>query len=762
LEREAERLEREAERRSLAVEAAGRLARRTRFAAIVATVLALMAGAGAFFGFKGQQSATLQAELAEQSAVKARSAEKEALAARDQALRNQSLSLSLLSQQTAASGDTEAAILLALEALPKSGSEPVRPYFVEAEAALFNAMLVHHQTAVFNHDAGVTQAAFNRTGDRVVTASYDKTARIWDVSKGKEIATLRGHEGPVERAGFSPDGRRIITAARDGTARIWDSNSGAQRAVLEPVGDYPTAVFDSNGDRVLTAGQNSQTSLWDARTGTKLLSLDSTGDGLACFSPDGRSFATSRQRRVFVWNAEDGALIHESPVGTYAFTLTFNPDGSRLLIGSWGTISYGNLPALWDVLAGTQIARFEGHKSDTQLQGAIFSHDGRRIATVSLHGSARIWDGKSGFLLDVLGQESPNLRLSDIGQDDRNHEMSSAFSPDDRLLATASMNGPIRIWDVGRASLFTTITGHRALIEHLEFSPADGNVLLTASHDGTARLWDVDGILTTVLPYEYPPTFAVLSPDNVHLLTGGGDAKAHLWDVAGHEIAEFHTGEIVHSATFASDGSRVATASLGGRVLIWDVAGRREIARFQYPRGLIQVQFSPNGDLLAVSSTDGTARLWNATTGAEVATIQTSGRQVVFNPDGDLILAVTSDNAARLLETDGTELRVLTGHDRQITWAAFSPDGQLVATTSLDHTARIWSVKDGSTVAILRGHGDDLTAVSFSPDGQSLLTASRDGTVRIWSVPDGTERVVFRATPARWTVRNSVPTVSMS
>ena len=235
LEREAERLEREAERRSLAAAAASRLARRTRYAAIVATALALMAGAGAFFGFRGQQEATRQAELANRARTR-RGAEKEALEARDQALRNQSLSLSFLSQQTAASGDTEAAILLALEALPKSGSGPARPYLFEAEAALFNALLAHHQTAVFKHDAGVTQAAFNRTGDRIVTASYDKTARIWDVSKGREIAILKGHEGPVERAGFSPDGRRVITAARDGTARIWDADSGAQLFVLQPVG----------------------------------------------------------------------------------------------------------------------------------------------------------------------------------------------------------------------------------------------------------------------------------------------------------------------------------------------------------------------------------------------------------------------------------------------------------------------------------------------------------------------------------------------
>ena len=221
----------------------------------------LIAGAGAIVGFRGQQEAERQAVLAETARTrrkpprsKQKAAEEKALAARDEALRNQSLSLSFLSQQTAASGDTEAAILLALEALPEDMSASGRPYLFEAEAALYKALFAHRQTMIFRHDAGVTHAAFNPSGDRIVTSSFDKTARIWDVRDGSEIAVLKGHQGAVERAMFSPDGSRVVTAARDGTARIWNAASGEQLFVLQQPGDFPTAIFSPDGTRVLTAG----------------------------------------------------------------------------------------------------------------------------------------------------------------------------------------------------------------------------------------------------------------------------------------------------------------------------------------------------------------------------------------------------------------------------------------------------------------------------------------------------------------------------
>ena len=132
--------------------------------------------------------------------------------------------------------------------------------------------------------------------------------------------------------------------------------------------------------------------------------------------------------------------------------------------------------------------------------------------------------------------------------------MNCAFSPDDRFLATTSVQNVVRLWDIKNGSEFAVIAGHRGLVEHVAFSP-DGSRLLTASHDGTARLWDIDGLLTTSLRHPHPPTFAAFSPDGMRIITGGGDAVAHIWDVAsGREALQLETNSgSIQDATFSPD-----------------------------------------------------------------------------------------------------------------------------------------------------------------------------------------------------------------
>ena len=80
------------------------------------------------------------------------------------------------------------------------------------------------------HDAPVWSAAFSPDGARLVTASDDTTARVWDAATGKAIAVLSGHDDLVWSAAFSPDGAKVVTASNDKTARVWEVATGKKRS----------------------------------------------------------------------------------------------------------------------------------------------------------------------------------------------------------------------------------------------------------------------------------------------------------------------------------------------------------------------------------------------------------------------------------------------------------------------------------------------------------------------------------------------------
>ena len=155
------------------------------------------------------------------------------------------------------------------------------------------------------HRTAVSSAQFSPDGTRIVTASLDRTGRVWDAATGKCLATLTGHKGQVVSAQFSPDGTRIVTASEDKTARVWDAATGKSVATLEGHKDEVfSAQFSPDGTRIVTASRDKTARLWDAATGKRLGTLAGNASGVlsAQFGPDGTRIVTaSSDKTARIW-----------------------------------------------------------------------------------------------------------------------------------------------------------------------------------------------------------------------------------------------------------------------------------------------------------------------------------------------------------------------------------------------------------------------------------------------------------------------------
>ena len=167
---------------------------------------------------------------------------------------------------------------------------------------------------------------------------------------GQEIAVLHGHQGPVWSAAFSPDGMRILTASSDQTARIWDAASGQEIAVLPGhQGFMWSAAFSPDGTRIITWSSDRIVRIWDAVSGQVLRGQQASVLS-AAFSPDGTRIVTpSSDQTARIWDAASGQEIavlrgHQGVVASAAFS----PDGSRIV-----TASLDNTARIWDVRVAT-------------------------------------------------------------------------------------------------------------------------------------------------------------------------------------------------------------------------------------------------------------------------------------------------------------------------------------------------------------------------------------------------------------------------
>jgi len=519
------------------------------------------------------------------------------------------------------------------------------------------------------HMAGVQQAVFSADGTTLLTASHDRTARLWNWQSLAPVV-LKGHTGTVWSAALSADGKVAATASDDGTVRVWDVTTGRELRSKEqriPFDQHDGPVYSvvflpvpmaapaverqpdvrqnsatSSNYHLASAGYDKRVLLWET---DQLVPFDFdallsdrpvpaaafeqlTGHTAAirslAVSQDGTRLASAAADHTLrVWQAQDtpiarrGSLVkemrgHAGPV--YAAAFLGSDDDAVASTGYDDRVRLWSIDQYQEQQAIPGLA-LRGHAGAVLYAG--FAPDGNSVVTASVDRTARTWNAKTAAPQRVFREGHSYLASR------------AAFFPTGRKLLTAGGDGTVRVWDRDKQAELLVIegTGYRAAAA---VSP-DESLILTGSskvlsqsdRPHGALVWNAatgEQLRALVGPHKAPVTCVAFSPaaDHPLAMTADDNGVFQLWnpktgEPIGPRIDE-HASPIV-AAEFASDGRSLVTADAGGQVIRCDLADDNKIAKtdtYSLAAGALSVALLPEGRHLLVGGGDGRLRLFAA------------------------------------------------------------------------------------------------------------------------------------------------------
>jgi WD40 repeat protein len=543
---------------------------------------------------------------------------------------------------------------------------------------LWNAADGKADRALVGHSDQIKSVEVARSGERIVSASLDQTARVWRLdSRIEPPIVLREHHGPVNTATFSPDGKQVLTASDDGSAIVWSLETGLpDRQPYGHPGPVLRAIFNQDGSRIATI---------------------------------------AKDRTVRVWNALTGELISKMDHGQLVSTIAFCPSTDCMV-----TAASDGVIRKWDIKTGDFIADLNGHSGEV-MKVVVNPARKNSMVTVGRDGAVFMWDLETADKVLALYGHTDNI-------------FDASFSSTGEFLVTTSRDKTARIWRVPAAITTSNRTNLGAETRTIDI---DSNAKLVAlgSYSGTVALLETSTFtrLASAKVSERAVTLIKFNEQASHVLLGSEDGSVALYSIPKLEPLYRASTDGSEIAAGFFTGAGFAVLTLDGGVYMYDGKTLSQVGHHTYDSA--STIALTTGDRALVAGAKGAAWIIDNVSGRKIFELKGHSGSVLhaaFDPAGSIAVTASEDGTGIVWDAaTGDPLNVLTGHQLPLSYVALSEDGRFVATASLDQTIRIWRRGASTPLAVYRGHLASVQAVRFLPSG-GLVSASQDGELHFW------------------------------
>jgi WD40 repeat protein len=379
----------------------------------------------------------------------------------------------------------------------------------DTTARIWDAATLQPVVLFNSHANQVNAIAFNRDGRLLACADSSQTIHVWDFDAKKTVYKLKGPDVEIRALAFSRDGQ-YLACNGDRMIHLWDPQTGKAYADVGPrTSSKMTISIHRDGARLLTNGGGNAARIWNTAKNEVATTLESAESIHAlAFSPDGKRIAGAVEKRIRIWDTSGKTIAEWDGPEEPITALAFSRDSSTLASAS----VQGTSVWIWRVADGEPILLIPDALDGCSVQSVDFLPDGKTIAV-------------GGFdWMATAGGANGQISLWNL---DQRAEIDSFFEgttvlavqPTGDLLASATLDHAVCLWDLHLRKLVLEMYGHDGAISALAFSP-DGAWLASAGEDNTLRLWDMKGNERAAHEMESQVTSVTFSPDGQYLYTG--------------------------------------------------------------------------------------------------------------------------------------------------------------------------------------------------------------------------------------------------